>query len=90
MLRELLLQRSTSGSEWVHSIVDRNLAIFVVEPGVNILTTLLQYLLTKQDRRGRSVNEEVVLRNVDVRPHRSTTIVAKVEDSGFDTQPENL
>jgi hypothetical protein len=90
MLRELPLKGSTSSGERINCVVDCNLAILVVQPRVNILTTLLQDLLAKQNGGSGSINKEVILGNVDVRTHRSATIIAEMENSGLDTKPEEL
>jgi hypothetical protein len=47
MLGKLLLQRATASSEGVDGIVNRNLAVLVIQPSVDILATLLQDLLAE-------------------------------------------
>lgn len=49
VLRKLLGKSAATSSGWVYSVVYRDLAVLMVEPGVNILTTLLQDLLPQHD-----------------------------------------
>ena len=90
MLGELLVKRPTSSSERINGIVDRNLAILMVQPSIDILAALLEYLLAKQNGRGGRVDKEVVLGDVDVWAHCSATIVTEMENPGLDTKPEKL
>lgn len=46
MLRELLSQRSTRVGGWIHGVVDGHLSVLVIQPCVDILAALLQYLLS--------------------------------------------
>lgn len=49
MLREFFSKRSTTHSERIDGIVDRNLAVLMVEPGIDVFTTLLEDFLAKHD-----------------------------------------
>lgn len=46
MLRELLCQRATATGSRVNRVVNGYLAIFMVQPGVNIFAAFLQNLLS--------------------------------------------
>jgi hypothetical protein len=90
VLLKLLGERSTPIRKRIDCIVDGNLTIFVVQPSIDILPALLQDLLTKHNRGCRGVDKEVILRDFHIRAHRGSTIVTQVEDSGLDSQPENV
>ena len=90
MLRELLLKRSTSCSEWINRVVDCDLAIFVIQPCIDVFTTLLQDLLAKQNGGRRCVNEEVIFRDIDIWVHGGPTIVTEMENPSLNTKPREL
>lgn len=90
MLLKLLGKRSTSSGEWVDCIIDRNLAILMVQPGVDILAAFLNNLLAKNDGLSGSIDEKVVFWHIDVWSHSSTAIVTEMEDPSLDTKPEKL
>lgn len=88
MLSEFLSQGTATSRGGVDSIVDRNLSILMVQPGVDVLTALLKDLLTKNDRLRRGVREEVILGNDTALSNGGTTVITEVEDAGLDSQPE--
>lgn len=90
MLRELLLKRSTSCSEWINRVVDCDLAVFVIQPCIDVFTTLLQDLLAKQNGGRRCVNEEVIFRDIDIWVHGGPTIVTEMENPSLNTKPREL
>lgn len=49
---KLLGKVSPADGSWVHGIVDGNLAILMVEPGIDVLSTFLENLLTEDHGRG--------------------------------------
>lgn len=87
VLGEFFCKRSSSTGKRVDSIVDRNLAIFMVQPGVDIFAALLEDLLTKHDRRSGSIDKEVIFGHLHIRTHGSTTIVSEVEDASLYSEP---
>lgn len=46
---QLLGKRSATASRWVHGIIDCHLAIFMIQPGVNVFPALLQNFLTQNN-----------------------------------------
>jgi hypothetical protein len=58
---KLLCQRLTSKSKRVHSIIDGDLSILMVQPSINVITTLSHDALAKNDRRSGGVDEEVIV-----------------------------
>lgn len=46
---ELFGKRAAASSGRIHSVIDRNLAILVVKPSIDVLTTLLQDFLAEHD-----------------------------------------
>ena len=87
VFRELLSQGSPASSGGIHSIVDGDLAILVVEPCIDVFAALLEDLLAQHDGRGSGVWEEVVLWHVAARTNGGTAIVSKMEDAGLDSEP---
>ncbi len=85
MLGQFLCQGAATACCRVDSVVDGDLAVLVVEPAVNVLATLFQDLLTKDDRFRRGVWEEVVFRNGAFWTNSGSSIVAQVEDARLDT-----
>ena|SRR6478735_787245 len=85
MLRKLLGQRSSSVGGRVNSIVNGNLSIFMVEPGVNIFSALLQDLLAQNDRGRRGIGEEVVVRNGSIRADGGSPVIAEMEYTSLDS-----
>jgi hypothetical protein len=53
MLCELLRQRSSAGRKGVDGVVDSNLAVFVIQKMIDVLSAFLEDLLSKEDRRCR-------------------------------------
>jgi hypothetical protein len=90
VLLEFLGKRSASTSEGINRVVDGNLAILMVQPGVDVFSALLENLLTKHDRGRGSINEEVVLWHVHFRAHGCSAVVTKMEDPSLDTQPAGI
>lgn len=90
VLGELFRKRAATCSGRVHSVVDGNLAILVVEPSIYVLATFFENLLTKHHRRRRRVGEEVVLGNTTARTNRCATIVSEMEDPSLDTEPRGV
>jgi hypothetical protein len=90
VLCEFLCKGSSSTSQRIDSIVDRDLAVLMIQPGVNIFSALLQDLLAKHDGRGRSIDEEVIIRYIHAFSHRGATIVSEMEDPSLNTQPRNV
>ncbi len=87
MLGELLGQGPTGGSGRINSIVDGNLSVLVVQPGIDVFSALLQNLLPEHDGSRRRIGIEIVLRNGATLSNRGTAIVAQVKDAGFDPKP---
>jgi len=75
VLGKLLRQGSPTACKRIDGIVDSDLAILMIEPGINIFTALLQDLLTKHDRRSGSIDEEVVVWHIHIKAQGSATIV---------------
>lgn len=75
MFRKLFCERNTATGSRVDCIIDGDLSIFMVEPGVDVLATLLQYFLSQHDRRRRSVRVEVIFRYLASPTNSGTTIV---------------
>lgn len=59
----------------------------MVEPGIYVLATLLQNLLSQHNRGRRRVGEEVVFRHALARANSSPTIISQMEYASLDTQP---
>lgn len=87
VLSELLGQRATAAGCWVDGVVDGDLAVFVVQPGVDILAALLQDLLAKNDGCRGGVGKEVVFRDCATGADGGTTVVSKMKDACLDTEP---
>ena len=87
MLGELLSQRPTGGSGGINGIVDGNLPVLVVKPGIDVFSALLQNLLPEHDGSRRRIGVEIVLRNGATLSNRGTAIVAQMKDAGFDPEP---
>jgi hypothetical protein len=87
MLGELLSQRTTAAGGLVDGIVDGDLAVLVIQPGVDVLATLLENLLAEDDGGGGCVGEEVVLGDDTARADCGAAVVAEMEDAGLDTEP---
>ena len=87
VLGEFFCKRSSSTGKRIDGIVDRNLAIFTVQPGVDVFSAFLKDLLAKHDGRGGSIDKEVVFGHIHIRTHGSTTIVSEVEDASLYSEP---
>jgi len=87
MPRKLLGERPPSSGSWVHGIIDGDLAVFVVEPGVNVFTALFQDLLAEDDRCRRRIWEEIVFGHGAVITHSCPPVIAEVEYAGLNTEP---
>ncbi len=87
MSREFLGQRASSAGRGVHRVVNGHLSVLVVQPGVNVLATLLQDFLPQNDRRGRRIREEVVFGNRAVVSDRGSAVVTEVEYARLDSEP---
>lgn len=59
----------------------------MVEPTVNVFAAFLENLLSQNHGGRRSIRVEVILRDVATLTNCSSTIVSKVENPCFDTQP---
>ena len=64
VLSELLGQSEAAISRGVDGIVNRDLAILVVQPGIDVLPALLEDLLAEHEGSRGRVWIEVVLRNL--------------------------
>lgn len=87
MLREFLGQSTTTSSSGVHGVVDGNLAVLMVQPGVNIFATLLEDLLSENNRLRRCVREEVVLGDNTTLADGGAAIITQMEDARLYAQP---
>jgi hypothetical protein len=87
MLSELLCERPSTIGHWVNGVVDCNLAILMIKPGVDILTTFLENLLTQDNRSSRSIDMKVIFWDILIRSHGGTAIIPKVKDARLDTKP---
>lgn len=87
MLSELLGKRATATGGGIDGIVDGDLTIFMVQPGVDIFPALLEDLLAKDDRCRSGVGEEVVFRYDAARSNSGTAIIAEMEDPSLDAEP---
>ena len=85
VLCKLLSERPATAGCGINSVVYGDLAVLMVQPSVNILTALLEYLLPQHDRRGRGVWVEVVLGHLASLADSSTTIVSKVKYASLNT-----
>jgi hypothetical protein len=90
MLGELLSQRTAAAGGLVDGVVDGDLSVLVIQPGVDVLATLLENLLAEDDGGGGCVGEEVVLGDDTAGADCGAAVVAKVEDAGLDTKPGEL
>jgi hypothetical protein len=62
----------------------------MVKPGVNVLSTPFEDLLTKHYRLCGGIDKEVVFRHLSAWTERCPTIVAKVKDASLNTKPGDL
>ena len=85
VLRKLLSEGPAAAGCGINSVVYGDLTILMVQPSIDILTTLLQYLLPQHDRRGRCVGVEIVLGNLAPLADSGTAIVSKVEYTSLNT-----
>jgi len=90
VLHELLGQRLTTYCDWVHSIVDSNLAVFVLEKVEDVLSTFLEDLLAKQYRGWRGIDKKVVMRDLSAWSYSSTAVVSEMKDASLDTKPAKI
>ncbi len=84
MLGQFLCQRAATACSRVHGVVNGDLAVLMVEPAVNVLATLFQDFLTKNNRFRRGVWEKIIFRNGAFRTNGGSSIVSKVEDARLD------
>jgi hypothetical protein len=86
MLGKLLGQGDAAGGSRIDGIVYCHLAVLVVQPGINVLSALLEDLLAEHDGRWRRVGVEVVLGYMT--PGNSgPAIVAEMEYTCLDAKP---
>lgn len=64
VLRELLGESEAAISRGVDGIVNRDLAVLVVQPGIDVLPALLEDLLAEHEGSRGRIWIEVVLRNL--------------------------
>lgn len=86
MLGKLLGEVETAARSRIDGIVDGDLAIFMVQPGIDVFPALLEDLLAQHDGSWRRIRVEVVLWNIaplDTGP----AVVAEVENARFHTKP---
>ena len=86
MLGKLPGQGDTAARSRVDGIVDGDLAVLVVQPGIDVLPALLEDLLTEHDRRRRCIWVEIILRHM-ASLSSGSAVVAQVEDPGLDAKP---
>ena len=87
VLGEFLGQGTATTGSWIHCIVDSNLSVLVVKPGVDVLSALLQNLLSKHDRRWGGIWIEVVLWNLSAWANCGTPVVTEMKDACLHTKP---
>ena len=90
VLCELFGQGASSICGRVYCVVDRHLSVIVVQPRVNVLAAFLQDLLAQNDRCRRCVWKEVIVRNRAIRTNSCSTVVSKVKDARFHTEPTQI
>lgn len=87
MLGEFPSKRGASTREGIHSIVNGNLAILVIEEKVDVFATLSEDFLAKHDRGSGCIDEEVIIGDFGMRWQSCPTIIAQVKDTSLDAQP---
>lgn len=90
MLGQFLCQGAATACSRVYCVVNGDLAVFVVEPAVDVLATLFQNFLTKNDRFRRGVWKKVILWNSAFRANGGSSVVSEVEDARLDTKPPEI
>lgn len=86
VLSKLLCKSSPGCCRRVHRVVYGDLAIFMVQPRIDVLAAALQNLLPQHNGCRRSVGEEVVFGHGASRDRRAA-VVAQMKDACFDAQP---
>lgn len=86
MLGEFFCEGSPPDGYGVDGIVNGNLAVFMVQPRVDIFAAALEDLLTQHDRSWRRIWEKVIFRNLSP-GDGCPAVIAEVEDACLDAQP---
>ena len=87
VLGKLLSKRTTATGGRVDRVVDGDLAVFMIQPSVDVLTALLENLLAEDDGRRGGVGEEVVFRNHTTGADGGSAVVTKMKDASLDAEP---
>jgi len=87
VISEFFSQSATASSSWVDGIINGDLTILMIQPGVDVLSALLEDLLAEHLRSRGRIGIEVIFRNLTT-GHRSTAVVTEVEDSRLHAQPD--
>lgn len=87
VLGQFLGEGAAPARRRVDRVVDGDLAVFVIQPCVNVLAALFQYLLPENDGRGRGIGEEVVVGDGALGANGGAAVVAEVEDASLDAEP---
>lgn len=90
MLSEFFLQVASPFSKRIDCIVDSDLAIFVVEPGIDILSAFPENFLTKHHRLCGSIDEEVIIRDFRASWKCGAAVVSEMKDPSLYTKPVDI
>lgn len=90
MLGKLFHQRPTPARSRIDGVINSNLAVLVIEPGIYVLSTLLEDLLPQDDRLGSGIREEVVFRYGATRADRGSAVVPQVKDPSLHAEPAQI
>ena len=89
MAGEFLGKISPATDGWIHGVVDGNLAVLMVKPRINVLSTFFEDFLPENHGWRRCVWEEIILRDVAMIANGRSSVVTEMEDAGLDTEPES-
>lgn len=86
MFRKFLGQGDTAARSRIDGVVDGNLAVLVVQPGINVLSALLEDLLAEHNRSRRGIWVKIILWDMATLSS-GPAVVTQVEDPGLDAKP---